>query len=79
MNADGLMHVPLQLAVQLGTCRLSLADVLKLGQGSVLELDRAAGAPVDVLANDEPIARGEIVAVDDRFGVRILELIGRDA
>ncbi|HEY1656346.1 MAG TPA: flagellar motor switch protein FliN [Candidatus Tumulicola sp.] len=72
-----LMHVRLQLTVRLGTCRLSVAEVLKLGHGSIVELDRAAGDPVDLLANDELVARGEIVAVDANYGVRVTELVAR--
>lgn len=68
------MQVPLQLTALLGSCRLSIADVLKLGGGSVVELDRPAGDPVDLLANGTPFARGEIVAVDANFGIRITEL-----
>ena len=71
---DVLMHVPLQLTAQLGTCRLSVAQVLELGNGSIVELDRAASDPVDLYLNDARIGRGEIVAVDDRFGIRIVEL-----
>lgn len=69
------MHVPLQLTVELGSCSLPVAEILKLGTGSVIELDRAANAPVDLLVNARPIARGEIVAVDERFGLRITELL----
>jgi flagellar motor switch protein FliN len=74
-NLDLLMHVPLHLTVELGSCRMSLADILKLGTGSIVELDRAANAPVELLVNDRPIARGEIVAVDESFGLRITELV----
>jgi len=73
---DVLMHVPLQLTAQLGACRLSVAQVLELGNGSIVELDRAAGDPVDLYLNDARIGCGEIVAVDDRFGIRIVELGG---
>ncbi len=76
---DVLLHVPLQLTAQLGACRISVAELLKLGNGSVVELDRAAGAPVDLLVNDELVARGEIVAVNANFGVRITELVARPA
>lgn len=69
-----LMHVPLRLTAQLGTCRLSVAQVLELGSGSIVELDRAAGDPVDLYLNDARIGCGEIVAVHDRFGIRIVEL-----
>ena len=70
-----LMHVPLHLTVELGSCKMSVAEILKLGTGSVVELDRAANAPVELLANSRPIARGEIVAVDESFGLQITELL----
>jgi flagellar motor switch protein FliN/FliY len=76
-NLDLLMNVSLGVSVELGRCTLSLGELLKLGAGAIVELDRRAGAPIDVLANGRPIARGEIVAVDDRFGVRITEIIAR--
>lgn len=56
---------------------MRVSDVLKLGRGAIVELDRAVGAPVDVLVNERVVARGEIVAVDDRFGVRISEVVAR--
>ncbi|HEY5426555.1 MAG TPA: flagellar motor switch protein FliN [Candidatus Tumulicola sp.] len=76
-NVDVLMNVPLRLTAELGTCTLLVADVLKLGTGSIVALDRLAGEPVDLLINDRPIARGEIVALDENLGVRIVELIAR--
>lgn len=72
---DLLLHVPLHLSVVLGRCTMPIGDILKIGTGSVVELDRNVGHPVDLLVNDRPIARGEIVAVDDAFGLRITELI----
>jgi flagellar motor switch protein FliN/FliY len=73
-NIGLLMHVPLHLTVELGSAKMSVAEILKLGTGSIVELDRAANAPVELLVNDRPIARGEIVAVDENFGLRITEL-----
>jgi flagellar motor switch protein FliN/FliY len=69
-----LMHIPLRLTVEIGSCTMSVAEILKLGTGSVVELDRAANHPVNLLVNDRPIARGEIVAVEENFGLRITEL-----
>lgn len=69
-----LMHIPLRLTVELGSATLSVAEILKLGTGSIVELDRAANHPVNLLANDRPIARGEIVAIEENFGLRITEL-----
>jgi flagellar motor switch protein FliN len=76
-NIEVLMHVPLQVTAELGTCKMSVAEVLKLGAGSIVELDRLAGGPVDLLVNNKLIARGEVVAVDENFGVRVTELIQR--
>lgn len=76
-NLDVLMHVPLTVTAELGTSKMSVAEVLKLGTGSIIELDRLAGGPVDLLVNNKLVARGEVVAVDDNFGVRVTELISR--
>jgi flagellar motor switch protein FliN/FliY len=76
-NLDVLMHVPLSVTAELGTCKMEVAEVLKLGAGSIIELDRLAGGPVDLLVNNKLIARGEVVAVDENFGVRVTELISR--
>jgi flagellar motor switch protein FliN/FliY len=74
---DLLMHVPLRVTAELGSRQMPVSELLKLGMGSVVELDRLATDPVDVLVGEKLIARGEIVAVDENFGVRIVELIGR--
>jgi flagellar motor switch protein FliN/FliY len=72
-----LLHdVEMGVAVELGRTRMLVRDVLSLSPGSVIELDRAAGAPVDVLVNGTMIARGEVVVIDEEFGVRITEIIG---
>ena len=74
-NLDLLMNVAVKVTAELGTCKMLVRDILKLGTGSVVELDRLAGGPVDLLVNDRLVARGEVVAIDDNFGVRITELI----
>ena len=73
-NVALLMHIPLHLTVELGSCTLSVSEILKLGTGSIVELDRPANHPVNLLVNDRPIARGEIVAIDENFGLRITEI-----
>jgi flagellar motor switch protein FliN/FliY len=78
-NLDLLMNVSLGVSAELGRCTLRVCDVLRLGKGSIIELDRLAGGPIDVLVNDRLVARGEVVAVDDRFGVRVTEVIARQA
>jgi flagellar motor switch protein FliN len=74
-NLDLLMDVMLQVVVELGRTRMPLRQVLDLQQGSVVELDRLAGDAVDIYVNERLIARGEVVVVDDKFGVRITELV----
>jgi flagellar motor switch protein FliN len=73
-NLGVLMHVPLRLTVELGSCTMSVAEILRLGTGSIVELDRPANHPVSLLVNNRPIARGEIVAIEENFGLRITEL-----
>lgn len=74
-NIDLLMDVSLRVSVELGRTRMQLAQILELQHGSVIELDRLAGDPVDVFVNDRMVARGEVVIVDDKFGVRITEMV----
>lgn len=74
-NIAPLMDIDLKVSVLLGETRMTLGDLLKLGGGSVVELDRAAGDPIDILVNDRLYARGELVAVGETIGVRILEII----
>lgn len=74
-NIDLLMDVSMRVTVELGRTRMQLAQILELQHGSVVELDRLAGDPVDVIVNDCMVARGEVVIVDDKFGVRITEMV----
>ncbi len=74
-NLDLLLGVTLRVAVELGRTKMSIESILKLGPGAVVELDKLAGEPVDVLVNDRLIARGEVVVIDDRFGVRITDVL----
>lgn len=74
-NLDLLMDVSLRVSVELGRTRMQLAQILELQHGSVIELDRLAGDPVDIFVNECIVARGEVVIVDDKFGVRITEMI----
>lgn len=78
-NLDLLMNVTLQVTAELGKCKMQVADILKLGTGSIVELDRLAGGPVDLLVNNKLVARGEVVAIDENFGVRVTELIQKPA
>ncbi len=81
-SADGsqrdmslLMDIPVQLTVELGRKRVPIKHVLQLAQGSVIELDAAAGDPMDVLVNGCLIAQGEVVVVNERFGIRLTEIV----
>ena len=74
---DLLAGLHMNVTVELGRTELTLSEVLGLGPGSVIELDRLAGEPVDILVNDRLIARGEVVVVDENFGVRVVEVVRR--
>ncbi len=78
-NLDVLLDVPVRLAVELGTCQMPMREVLQLANGSVVQLDKLAETPVDLYVNHRRIARGEVVVVDDRFGIRITEMLGTPA
>jgi flagellar motor switch protein FliN/FliY len=72
-----LMDVPLEVSVELGRSRMSIQSLLGLGPGSVIELDKVAGEPLDILVNGRLIARGEAVVVNDKFGVRLTDIVSR--
>jgi flagellar motor switch protein FliN len=74
---DLLLDVPLDLSVELGRTRMTIQDLLGLGPGSVIELDKIAGEPLDILVNDRLVARGEAVVVNDKFGVRITDIVSQ--
>lgn len=76
---DLLAGLQMNVSVELGRTELTVSEVLGLGPGSVIELDRLAGEPVDILVNDRLIARGEVVVVDENFGVRVVEVLRRGA
>ena len=77
-DLDLLADVPLEVTVELGRVRMTVRELLALQQGSVVELDRVAGAPVNVLVNGSAVARGEVVVVDEELGVRLTEIISRN-
>lgn len=72
---DMLLDVPLDLSVELGRARMSIQDLLNLSPGSVIELDKVAGEPLDFMVNGRLVARGEAVVVNDKFGVRITDIV----
>ncbi|MEH7504888.1 flagellar motor switch phosphatase FliY [Neobacillus drentensis] len=74
-NIDMLFDIPLEITVELGRTRLQIRKILELGPGAVIQLDKLAGEPVDVLANQKLIAKGEVVVIEENFGVRITDII----
>lgn len=74
-NLQLLMDVPLQISVEIGSTRKKIKDILEFSQGTIIELERQAGAPVDVMVNGNLIARGDVVVIDDNFAVRITEIV----
>jgi flagellar motor switch protein FliN/FliY len=75
-NLNLVLDVPVSLTIELGSCQLPMREVLQLDAGSVVQLDKPADAPVELSVNGKLIARGEVVVIEDRFGVKITEVIG---
>lgn len=75
-NLELLMDVPLPVSVELGHTTMAVKDIMALGPGSIIELEKAAGENVDILVNGRLIARGEVVVIEENFGVRIVEFVG---
>jgi len=71
-----LSAVPVDLTVEVGRTRMTVGETLELRQGSIITLNRMAGEPVDLLVNGTPIARGEVVVIDEQFGLRVTEVLG---
>ncbi len=74
-NLKLILDIPLRVTVELGRTKMAVSDLLNLGQGSVVELSKLAGEPMEVLVNDKLIARGEAVVVNEKFGVRLTDII----
>ena len=74
-----LSAVPVDLSVEIGRARMSVGETLELREGSVVTLDRMAGEPVDLLVNGKPIARGEVVVIDEQFGLRLTQVLANPA
>lgn len=74
-SLDFILDIPLRVTVELGRTKMIVRDILQLSQGSVVELAKFAGEPLEVLVNDKLIARGEVVVVNEKFGVRITDII----
>lgn len=75
-NLNLVLDVPVSLTIELGGCQLPMREVLQLNVGSVVQLDKAADAPVELSINGKLIARGEVVVIEDRYGVKITEVLG---
>ena len=75
-NLNLVLDVPVSLTIELGSCQLPMREVLQLNIGSVVQLDKPADAPVELSINGKLIAHGEVVVIEDRFGVKITEVIG---
>jgi flagellar motor switch protein FliN len=73
-----LSDVPMELSVEIGSTRMTVGETLQLRAGSIVTLDRLAGEPVDLLVNGTPIARGEVVVVDEQFGLRVTQIVEGD-
>ena len=74
-NLQLILDIPLKLSVELGRTKMPVSELLNLTQGSVIELNKLAGEPMEVMVNDKPIARGEAVVVNEKFGVRLTDVI----
>ncbi len=75
-NLDLIMNVPLSVSIEIGTTKRKIRDIMNFTSGTVVELDKQAGAPVDIVVNGQMIAHGDVVVIDDNFGVRITEIVG---
>jgi flagellar motor switch protein FliN len=76
-NLDMLLDIPLQVTVELGRTKRSVKEILELSSGSIIELDKLAGEPVDILVNNKLVAKGEVVVIDENFGVRVTDIISQ--
>ncbi len=75
VNLDVVLDIPVNLSMEIGHTKISIRNLLQLNQGSVVELERLAGEPMDVLVNGTLIARGEVVVVNEKFGIRLTDII----
>ena len=78
-NLDFLLDVPVKLSAELGSCKMTMQELLDLDLGTVVQLDKPANANVDVYVNQKLVARGEVVVADDNFGIRIKEIVAKAA
>ncbi|MCK5642930.1 MAG: flagellar motor switch protein FliN [Gammaproteobacteria bacterium] len=78
VDLDMVLDIPVTISMEIGRTKINIRNLLQLSQGSVVELDRLAGEPMDVLVNDTLIAHGEVVVVNDKFGIRLTDVISAD-
>ncbi len=78
LTLEALYDVPVQVSVVLGSTSMLLSNILKLGKGAVIELERAVGEPIDIYVNNKIVAKGEIVIVDDKIGVTLTEVVAQE-
>ncbi|MBT5847115.1 MAG: flagellar motor switch protein FliN, partial [Verrucomicrobiales bacterium] len=78
-NLDFLLDVPVNLSAELGSCKMTMQELLDLDLGTVVQLDKPANANVDVYVNQKLVARGEVVVAEDNFGIRIKEIVAKAA
>ena len=77
LNLDFILDIPLTLSVELARCQMLISELLQLGQGSIIELAKLAGEPMDVYVNQRLIARGEVVVVNEKFGIRLTDIVSQ--
>lgn len=78
LTLEAMYDIPVQVSVVLGRTQMQVSQLLKLGRGAVIELDRKVGEPIDILVNNRLVARGEVVVVEDRIGITMTEIIKSD-
>ncbi len=76
-NLDRILDIPLMISAQLGSAKMLIKELLQLGPGSVVELDKLAGEPLEVLVNEKLVARGEVVMVNEKFGIRLTDVVSQ--
>ncbi len=74
-NIDFILDIPMSVTVYVGSTKMAIRDLLQLAQGSVIELDKVAGEPMEVMVNNKLVARGEVVVVNEKFGIRLTDVV----
>jgi len=74
-DIDLILDIPLDVSVELGKVKMLVNDLLQLGQGSIVDLDKPAGEPLDIYVNSKLVARGEVVVVDEKYGIRVIDVV----